>query len=370
MDSSKMDCSTIEQQLYEKQQKGEFTDCAFVFKVQTEDGKFSKNIIHGHKLVLSGASKYFETNFKSEWNGNSVIEITSFDIKTFGMLMRAIYLNEVIFESVEEALNLYEAARFYQIERILDLLRQKIPKIYLINKLVALSALFEMAKQPPDSPDHILLAFATKYFIANTQKIIANDDFLQYPPDLVNSLFLHDDLSAEEINLVIALENYIEVNGVEKKSLLKPAIGALRFLSLPKDKIRETLLLTDSEKEFLLGQRNRDLCYLSKSRNGRKVRDFFTQLPARIQLELMDKLSRNKCWVCDKYHGVANCDKAQKKYPFYKKLIPLAYYAIQSPDNVVKILSEFQKASIMYSDFAAFANIGDVLNENYCIRWF
>ncbi|XP_063708174.1 uncharacterized protein LOC134836851 [Culicoides brevitarsis] len=358
-----MEYLTIEQQLFEKQQKGENTDCSFVFKITTEEGKMTEKIIHGHKILLSAASKYFEVNFKAEWDGNKPILITSFDWIVFDKLIRAIYLSEVTFETLEEAIDIYEAAHFYQIERVLELLRNAIQGYFLEKKTVEISPLAKIAWK---FQDYKLIPFVSKYFCANTDKIIKNDDFMGFSTEAINWLFQYDDLSANEIDLVKALEKYLQTNKDVTKSMIKPAIEKIRFLAIKDEEFAKTTLLTQTEKDFLRGKINVNFSNLSKSKCGRKTKTFFAQLPDNIKLELADKLSFERCWVCKQYHSVVCCSKVKQLYH--------AYHSVQNYWNSVKlndmsssnlsaILRSFQQESKTKVEFSSFANIDDVLRN-------
>ncbi|XP_063695983.1 uncharacterized protein LOC134827315 [Culicoides brevitarsis] len=363
---------TLDQQLFEKQQKGENTDCSFVFEITTEEGIVTEKVIHGHKVVLSAASKYFEANFKAEWDGKPIL-ITSFDWIVFDKLIRAIYLSEVAFETLEEATNMYEATHFYQMERVQELLRDTIPYWCLKNKVLEVSNLVAIAWK---FQDYKLIPFVSKYFCANTDKIIKNDDFMGFSTEAINWLFQYDDLSANEIDLVKALEDFLETNKDVTKSMIKSAIDTIRFLALEEGEIAKTTLLTQTEKDFLMGKINMNFCNLSKNKIGRKIKSFFSQLPPEIQSALIDKVSCDKCWICKEYHSVFNCQAAKRKYPMYLRIYSFLQVDIfghlsskfdeYPPKKKIKILKELQKLSVS-ADFAAFANIDDVLKNCYVI---
>ncbi|XP_063708171.1 uncharacterized protein LOC134836849 [Culicoides brevitarsis] len=366
-----MEYLTLDQQLFVKQQKGENTDCSFVFKITTAEGIVTEKVIHGHKIVLSVASKYFETNFKAEWDGNKPILITSFDWILFDKLIRAIYLSEVTFETLDEAIDIYAAAHFYQIERVLELLRNAIQDYCLQKKILEISSL---AKISWKCQDYKLMTFVVKCFCANTDKIIKNEDFMRFSIEVINWLFQYDDLSANENDLLKALEKYLETNKDVTKSMIKPATETVRFLSLEAEEIAKTTLLTQQERDFLLGKINVNFTNFTKNRIGRKIKSIFSQLPSEIQCALIEKISLDKCWVCKQYHSVLNCQAAKGKYPMYSRIHSFLQVNLlghlsskideYSPQNMIKILKEFQKVSTS-PGFASFANIDELLKSSY-----
>lgn len=251
--------------LFNKQQEGKDTDCSFELK--NEDGSQGKTV-HAHKLILTAASPVFEVNFKSEWEGDQPIPVKGYTYSVFNQLIRAIYLSEIYFKNLNEACELYEAAHFYQAEMVLDLLRNEIPIFCASKKPASISTLTNTARK---YQDYKLIQFLTKYFSENAENIIINQDFLKLTPDSINFFFQLDDIAANELHLLKALEKYIASNQSVSTKTLKPAIGTIHFLSFrSKEYIEKTTLLTEIEKDFLLGKNTLNLVYLSKDRNTRK----------------------------------------------------------------------------------------------------
>ncbi|XP_063709706.1 uncharacterized protein LOC134838165 [Culicoides brevitarsis] len=358
-----MEYLTLEQQLFEKQQKGENTDCSFVFKIRTEDGKMTAKVLYGHKSILSTASKYFEANFKDEWNGTSPIVITTFDWEIFDKLMRAIYLREITFDGILEAINIYEAAHFYQMHCVLELLRDEIIYNYLDYRHHFLS---DLAKTAWNYQDYKLMPFVVKYFCANTQILIKSADFMDYPTEVINWLFQYEDLSANETDLVKALEKYLETNVGMATSMIRPAIEKIRFLAIDDPHFGETTLLTQAEKDFLLGKPNVNVVKLSKSERGRKVKTFYSRLPPEIQFELTEKVFGNKCWYCETYdHDVVDCDEVKATFPVYSRLRNFPqHFSSCSAKQILWILREFHKLSAS-QEFAAFAKVDEIWKNPY-----
>lgn len=359
--------------LFEKQQKGENTDCSFVFKVHPENKKdlsSEKKIIHAHKLVLSSVSQYFAVNFKSEWHGNSTFNITACDYFIFEKLIRTIYLGEISFETLEEACQLYKAADFFQIEGVLDLLREKIVSHWHSVKTLEISQLVNTALQHQDCE---LINFTTNVFVFNALKIIKDPDFLKYSSNAINFMFQRDDLLANEIDLVKALET---VSGTHELKNLKPAIGAIRFLALSETEILSTSLLSDSERDFLLLKKYIKPSNSSKYKKPRKVKSFFELLSSETQHQLREKFSRDKCWFCKAYHDVHTCQKVKCEYAFYStfsggtknrlmNMFIMADFKLYSKDDIIKILKTFQKYSAGDPYFSYFKNIDAELENIY-----
>uniref|UniRef100_A0A336KT88 CSON014050 protein n=1 Tax=Culicoides sonorensis TaxID=179676 RepID=A0A336KT88_CULSO len=357
--------------LYEKQQKGEDTDCIFVFKCESEEGAVEK-VIRAHKFILSLASSVFETKFKEEWKGNQPIQDTSLEYSTFENLIRSIYLGEIKFENLEQAFDLYEAIHFYQVDSLLNLLRDEIQKHYYSKNVMQISQLCLIAAK---YDDYRLKSFSKKYFMLNAYKIFKNDDFLNLKPNFINSLFLLNQISASEQNLLNALEKYVETNGNDKIKCLRPAIESIRFLSLPSERMNNSILLNQDEKAMIEGKPAKCLTHFSKSKVGRDVIPFISLFSAKTQNELTTKIigtPGQKCWVCSTDgHSLYNCSEAHKKYNCYqslysKNLIPYfdsQYLMKCSKEDIITILQEFQKQSVCSPDFTHFSYAQDEINN-------
>lgn len=363
----------LEQQIFEKKQKSDYTDCSFVFKTETVDGEQSEKLITAHKVILSAASQFFETNFKSEWKGNDPIPVTTVPYFLFDKLIRAIYLSEIDLENLDEALELYKAAHFYQIELILDLLRDQIPKFCYSNKIMQISELYKTTWKYQDAK---LMQFITKYFAHNANKIIEDEDFFNFTPDSINLLYQLDELSVDECKLYEKLEEYIFIKETTLISTLKPAIGAIRFLALRKEVIQGSSLLSKTEKDFLLGKKVVNILYLSKSKKGRKQKPFYSLLRPRTQIQLREKFSIEMCWLCNARHNMFACHKIQEKYDMYCKIyhkgIILGKYqhttlALYSKTHIIQILKEFQRFSAIDSKFSSFAHIDEELDNIFYV---
>lgn len=359
-----MEFSLLNQQLFKQQQNGEYTDCSFIFKVETDDGKWSEKIIHGHKAVFVAVSEYFEKQFKAEWQCEDPIPITSVQLPVFEKLVRGIYLSNFSLENLEEAVDLYEAAHFYQIEIILDLIRVKVPKLCCTKKIKAVSLIFNMAWKYQDAT---LIGFSTKYFIANADMIIEDEDFMKFSPEIINILYQIDDLSADELSLIEALEKYVLNNSHISINILKPAIGSLRFLSLSPCIFKRTILLTHIEKASLSSQIPQLSIHLSKRSNHRSSRGFLWQLPSMMQDYLRDKFSNDFCWLCQKTHDEYPCSNLKKRYAIYQKYdLDIDIYNL-GKSEIIAILQGFEKLAKSDSDFSQFANVTDELNNLYYI---
>lgn len=182
---------------FEKQQKGEGTDCSFVFNVPAANGKTStEKVIHAHKFILSAVSPYFETNFKAEWKGDEPIRVTTFKHSVFEQLLKVVYMNILSFETLDHALDLYEAAHFYQMQEVLDLLRDKIPQFWFANQTIKISKFLNATFK---YQDWILVQFATKCFTVNASKILVDYDWLNFTPDVINYLYPFYDTTARSV---------------------------------------------------------------------------------------------------------------------------------------------------------------------------
>lgn len=347
------------QQLFKQQQNAEYTDCSFVFEVETEDGKCAEKVIHGHKPVFVAASEYFKTQFKKEWLHAGPIPISSVPYPVFEKLVQGIYLNEITFETLKDAIDLYESAHFYQVESVLDLLREKIPKFCCSEKLTAVSQLLNMAWKYHDFK---LISFSTKYFTSNTDMIIKDEDFTNINQNIVNLLYQIDDLSVEEENLMKALEKYIEKHSDVSSYILRPAIGAIRFLSFAEQIIQETTLLTQPEKDYPLS-----FIYLSKRRNPRERKTPFELLPAEVQHELREKTSFNYCWLCKQTHHAYPCTEMKTRYKFYQNLKQINLYE-KHMSEIKKILTGFDKLSRSDKHFSTFFNVIEEVNNIFLYR--
>uniref|UniRef100_A0A336L7M9 CSON004493 protein n=1 Tax=Culicoides sonorensis TaxID=179676 RepID=A0A336L7M9_CULSO len=174
------------EKLHEKQQKGEGTDCSFIFNQQDDnETESTPKVIHAHKMILSLASSYFETAFKEEWNGNKPILITTFESSLFEKLINSIYLNKIDFTDLDEGLNLYEAAHFYGIQMILDALQHKIQEICYETNVTKIKRLYELAEK---FENYRLMEFTRKYFSLMATKILGNEEFYTWTPKMINSL--------------------------------------------------------------------------------------------------------------------------------------------------------------------------------------
>lgn len=158
--------------LFKMQQQGINTDCSFVFKNCNQE-----KIIHAHKLILSSISPYFESQFKSEWGGNEPIPVTTFQHETFDKMIEIIYLSHVSFDTLDEAINLYEGAHFYQIEGLLDSLRYEIPRFWKHQKTIKIS---KMVNTVLKYQDYMLMQFIEKCFCANATQILQDEDWFNY----------------------------------------------------------------------------------------------------------------------------------------------------------------------------------------------
>ncbi|XP_063708380.1 uncharacterized protein LOC134837005 [Culicoides brevitarsis] len=380
-----MEYLSIEQKLFENQQNQQFTDCSFRFLIMSEDGEVKEKFIHGHKMIFSAASKYFETNFKPQWSNNEPILIETVEFDVFEKLVKAIYLNRIVIESLEEGVKLYEAAHFYQMHKILILLRDVIQNFVLEKKPIAISTLCNLAWKYQDIK---LIIFVSKYFCINTDIIFDNPDYLNFSPEVINWLFQYDDeLSVNERRLLRALEKFVR----EKKATIeeiKPAICSLRFLSLDEYYIIRTNLLTEAEKDFLLGKYSVGISHLSKSKTPREPKSFFTQLPDDIQAELREKASIDHCWVCKAFHNVFECEKANEKYRVYSDIeIFMKGFESENYDPIDKVSSNMLKQILRgfgsfsadlaadddpygedcSNEFSKFSNIESVLKKLYYI---
>lgn len=162
---------------------------------------------------------------------------------------------------------MYEAAHFYQVEVVLDLLRNKILDFCTSRSTIPFSQLTNTAWK---YQDYKLIQFSLKYFSEKPHKIINDADFLKFTPASVNFWFQSDDLLVNEIDLLKALEKYVANNQSISIKALKPAIGSIRFLALSNETIEKTPLLTEIEKNSLLGQNTLNFFYLSKEKTARK----------------------------------------------------------------------------------------------------
>ncbi|XP_063710065.1 uncharacterized protein LOC134838462 [Culicoides brevitarsis] len=367
-----MELLTFEQQLYEKQQKGEYADCSFIFN--TKDEENPEIVIHGHKIILSAASKYFETHFKAEWDTNSPILITTFNHDVFNKLLRAVYLRKIDFETLDEAATIYQAAHFYQMKRELDLLSDAMKSFCIAGKFLAISVLANTAWKYQDCK---LIPFVSKYFATNAHKIIEDPDFMRFHPDVINWLYQHDDLSVTECGLAKALQKYLQTNESISSSMVESAIGAIRFLTMLEHEIQEIEFLTPAHKEFLKGGSQTTLNYtnFSPSTNPRYVKSFFSLLPSHLQIELVRKVDKFYCWVCREPHDVTTCRKACTQYPVYDRIEPLTkvndefhtFFEEYPATQIIEILKELENMPYRASSLLIFREATDILDNIYYV---
>lgn len=357
--------------LYEKQQQGDHTDCSFVFQVH--DGESSEvKTIQAHKLILSAASPFFEAHFKSEWKGNEPIPISVCEHSVFKKLIKAIYLGEIVFETLDDGCRLYEAAHFYQIEVVLDLLRLKIPKLCIYEGPLEISSLVNTAFK---YQDYKLMQFSTKYFTINAESFLQDEDSLKFSFEAINFLYQYNDISANEDCLLDTLEEIVRIRGPQSIKVLKPAIGTIRFRSLPQQLVIETELLSETEKDFLLKKNTLNFFHLSLNETARKVKPFFLLFSLETQQELRLKYSFTKCWVCRADHNIFRCIKARSKHEFYRNFRTTPFFSELSEDSdferycfndVPRILKEMQKYAYDPA-FSYFAKIDDEINNIYSV---
>lgn len=367
--------SLIDLLLWTKKENAENTDCSFVFKVEGENGAAVEKTIHAHKLILSTVSPFFEANFKDEWKGNVPIPVTTFNYSVFEKVIRAIYLNEIEVESLAEALEIYKALHFYQIEILDSMICDKIQEICCAKKETQISQLISVANE---MQDFRLKEFARQYFVNNTAKILNDPDFLKFTPETLNIFYQIKDLSATETDLLEALEKYIQENEVSTDILL-PALQTIRFYALHNITVVNSTLITKNEKKYFLGKSFIPVD-LSKKKNGRSVKSFFSKLSPKTQKELHEKLSDSTCWVCKEHHDMRVCSILFTKYQnVYRNLIsksrrfnePKAFMDKQyhtnfeqySEEEIIKILETFKSAAATHSEFKYFVNIDKELDD-------
>lgn len=257
--------------LYKNSQEKIGTDCSFIFKnvkVKVNGAEHEvEKVIHAHRCVLSAVSPYFATNLKTTWTNGQPIEVTTVRYEVFEKIIRTIYLCDIQpTANLAEAIELYEATHFYQLDGVFEVIQNEIirmlkePKLMKCSKLITLVIKYE---------DHRLFEFFRKYFIKYAEPIISKSDFLDYPITVINMFYQIDDLLVQEESLVDALEKYIEKHGADSLHLLQPAIRAIRFGTLPAERIASTSLLSDVEKHIAITQSSSQFSYLSRAEEGR-----------------------------------------------------------------------------------------------------
>lgn len=351
--------------LFEKQQKEENTDCSFVFNVPADnDDKTSEKVIHAHKLILSTVSPYFETNFKSEWKGNEPIRVTTFKYAVFEKMIEVVYLSFLSFETLDEALDLYEAAHFYQIEEVLNLLREEIPKYWMAHKTIQISKLINSAWKYQDL---MLIQFCTKSFTVNASSIICDADWLNYTPEVIIFFYKSDDVSAMESDLLKALEKFISHHhAIIPTKTLKPAVDSIRFHALENDVIKKTSLLTQAEKNVVLKRKEIDVAHVSKSKEGRTVKPFFSHLSFETQYQLADKYSKERCWYCKAFHSVLTCQSV-RGWSIYAQQFTSINIQQQSKNHIIEILNCFKANAKSYTGLSYFANLDDEIKNTFYV---
>uniref|UniRef100_A0A336N3I0 CSON010473 protein n=1 Tax=Culicoides sonorensis TaxID=179676 RepID=A0A336N3I0_CULSO len=319
------------EKLHEKQQKGEGTDCSFIFNQQDDnETESTPKVIHAHKMILSLASSYFETAFKEEWNGNKPILITTFEPSLFEKLINSIYLNKIDFTDLDEGLDLYEAAHFYGIQMILDALQHKIQEICYETNVTKIKRLYELAEK-----------------------------FENY-------------------------QAYYKCNEFSSLEVIRPAINAIRFQSFTPEIIESITLLTDEEKVYLIEGNVNRLPAFSKIKNPRYSQRFFYMLPENLQEALIQRTTHNVCFVCKSYHITLTCKKATEKFSCYEKLLEEGenkilgkYTATTKLSNylltdIMQLLKIFQQESVnpAFKIFADFECYTDPLLRTFFIENF
>lgn len=284
--------SALDIKLFENQQKSIGTDCSFIFNVPESPPK----VINAHKCVLSAVSQYFATNFKSIWKEDEPITITTFDYNTFEHLIRGIYVSNVEVPTLQSALDLYEAAHFYQITLLVDLVRNEIPKVCYDQETSQISQLTLTAWK---FQDFRLIEYSRKYFGWRAYKILQDTDFMKISAEVINSLFQIDRISATEVEILDGLEKYVESNPSTSLAILRPAICGIRFGAIPKERIMITNVLSKEEKDYLLNPHSIVLPYLSRNACGRQRIPFFFRLTPDSQKKLESLFSEEFCLICE-----------------------------------------------------------------------
>lgn len=254
--------------LYKNLQEGKGTDCSFTFKnVKSDDGQESTKVINAHRCILSAVSSYFEANLKSTWKGDEPIEVTTVEYPVFKKILKAIYLCEIDpFANLQDAIPLYEAAHFYQLDGVTELSRNEIRRYCNFKKKFEYELVITIFKHQ----DYCLIEFFRNFFISNAVELITGPNFMNYPTEAINMLYQIENLPVGEVALLNELEKYIEKHGSAYINLLKPAIRSIRFGSLPIESIKKTTLLSEVEKNTIYKQQETPFMYLSKGTKGRR----------------------------------------------------------------------------------------------------
>ncbi|XP_058446291.1 BTB/POZ domain-containing protein 6-B-like [Malaya genurostris] len=96
---------------------GTLTDCNFLVGREPKDQK----LIAAHKLILAMASPVFHTMFYGSLPENNImIHVTDLNHAAFHTLLKYIYTDEITIDSVDDAIELYHAAKKYMLSFVVE----------------------------------------------------------------------------------------------------------------------------------------------------------------------------------------------------------------------------------------------------------
>ncbi|XP_058446292.1 BTB/POZ domain-containing protein 3-like [Malaya genurostris] len=95
---------------------GTLTDCEFLVGRELGDRK----LIAAHKLILAMASPVFHTMFYGSLPEKDVIHVTDLDHGAFHSSLKYIYTDEIVTDSVDDAIELYHVAKKYMLSFVVD----------------------------------------------------------------------------------------------------------------------------------------------------------------------------------------------------------------------------------------------------------
>uniref|UniRef100_A0A336LVL1 CSON001176 protein n=1 Tax=Culicoides sonorensis TaxID=179676 RepID=A0A336LVL1_CULSO len=228
---------------------GTFTDVTF----QCLDQTLTSNI-RAHKLVLAAASDVFEVMFFGSFSqniekNNGIVEVSDVRGPIFHLLLSAIYGLKIEI-TTENVFDLMYAAHKYQCKDVIDMIEKHVCKIGINSENVL--KYFENALL--FSSSYIQKA-CVKFIQENTMAVLENPEIFTIQPETINKIFKLNELNIEsETCLIDVLQCYIKKHqsDPEIEGKIRPALSAIRFLTVQPWVIKTTTLLNDEERSAFL----------------------------------------------------------------------------------------------------------------------
>ncbi|KAL3107465.1 hypothetical protein niasHT_014182 [Heterodera trifolii] len=199
-----------------------------------------KELFRAHKVIITGSSDVFKAmidfDSKSERNENGPIEITDISANAFKVMLSFIYTDDLSELDGDNAMDVFYAAKKYNIASLIDQSRQKIPMpnhntVFLLYAQARLFDLEDLAKNCMD------------YIEKNAKDLFESEQFLQVDQNLLCEIL--DKLrSISELCIWEAAfrwadekcrQNSIECTGESCRAVLGPALYKIRFPLMTKE---------------------------------------------------------------------------------------------------------------------------------------